>query len=85
MSSNKSSIIIEKDLFNSLMIMFNQIKESLSIPEFMELCNIVAIYKGKGEKADLQNDRGIFIVNLFRSMIMKLVYNDKYETVDAMA
>ena len=49
----------------------------------MELCNIVAIYKGKGEKSDFQNDSGIFIVNLFRSMIMKLVYNDKYETVDA--
>ena len=27
---------------------------------------------------ELENDRGIFIVNLFRSMLMKMVYNDKY-------
>ena len=31
---------------------------------------------------DLSNDRGIFIVNLFRSIIMKMVYEDKYEIVD---
>ena len=48
----------------------------------MELCNIVSIYKGKGEKQDLKNDRGIFIVNIFRALIMKLVYKDKYEVVD---
>jgi hypothetical protein len=42
----------------------------------------VAIYKGKGEKIDLNNDRGIFIVNLFRSILMKLIYGDKYDIVD---
>ena len=48
----------------------------------MHYANIVSIYKGKGEKLDLDNDRGIFIVNLFRSIILKMVYHDKYETVD---
>ena len=46
------------------------------------MVNIVSIYKGKGEKADLQNDRGIFTVNLFRTILMKLVYHDKYPVVD---
>ena len=74
--------VIGQDVFNSLLLMFNQVKDSMTIPSIMELCNIVAIYKGKGEKADLKNDRGIFIVNLFRALLMKLIYKDKYEIVD---
>ena len=31
---------------------------------------------------DLDSDRGIFIINLFRSIIMKMVYKDKYHHVD---
>ena len=71
-----------KDLQVSLLMMVNQIKKEIFIPKFMEIAYIVSIYKGKGEKIDLQNDRGIFIVNLFRSILMKLVYGDKYELVD---
>ena len=48
----------------------------------MELVNIVSIYKGRGEKSNLQNDRGIFVVNLVRSILMKLVYQDKYDIID---
>ena len=74
--------VIGEDLFISLLQLINKVKETLTIPEFMELCNIVAIYKGKGEKMDLANDRGIFIVNVFRSIIMKMIYSDKYDIVD---
>ena len=49
----------------------------------LQFANIVSIYKGKGEKNDLQNDRGIFIMNIFKSMMMKLVYNEAYETIDS--
>ena len=31
---------------------------------------------------ELENERGIFIVNIFRSIMMKIVYNDKYSIVD---
>ena len=48
----------------------------------MEFANIVSIYKGRGEKSSLENDRGIFIVNIIRSILMKLVYQDKYAIVD---
>ena len=74
--------VIGQDLFQSLLLLFNHIKETQNIPDFMELCNIVGIYKGKGDKMDLNNDRGIFIVNIFRSILMKLIYGDKYEIVD---
>ena len=71
-----------KDFLQSLLLLLNQVKESLTIPDFMEFCNIVSIYKGKGEKGDLKNDRGIFIVNIFRAIMMKMIYRDKYEIVD---
>ena len=48
----------------------------------MQICNIVAIYKGKGGKLDLQNERGIFIVNVFRSILTKLIYQDNYDKID---
>ena len=48
----------------------------------MEFANNISIYKGKGSKMELEDDRGIFIVNLFRSMLMKMEYNDKYSVVD---
>ena len=49
----------------------------------MEFANITSIYKGKGEKNDLQNERGIFGINILRSLLLKIIYNDEYEKVDA--
>ena len=63
--------------------MANGIRDQISIPKFMHYTHIVSIYKGKGSKMDLENDRGIFIVNIFRSIIMRMVYKDKYKVVDA--
>ena len=74
--------VIGKNLKTSLLTLLNKVKTEISFPEFMQMVNIVSIYKGKGEKADLQNDRGIFTVNLFRTILMKLVYHDKYPVVD---
>ena len=71
------------DLQKSLLVMFNRIKIEFTIPELMQLANIVSIYKGKGAKNDLQNDRGIFIMNIFRSIMMKMVYNEEYENIDS--
>jgi hypothetical protein len=75
--------VIGSDLKSSMIILFNRIKKEIEFPEFMEWADIISIYKGKGEKLDLNSDRGIFIVNIFRSILMKLVYNDKYPTVDS--
>ena len=71
-----------KDFQISFLSMSNKIRDQLFIPNFMGFAYIVSIYKGKGSKMELENDPGIFIVNLFRSMLMKMVYNDKYDIVD---
>ena len=71
-----------EDLQMSLLLMMNRIKDTLYIPKYLQFATIVSIYKGKGDKMDLQNDRGIFIVNIFRSILMKLSYQEKYPIVD---
>ena len=62
--------------------MFKKIKDEVSFPEFMEFVNIVGVYKGKGEKKDLNSERGIFIVNTIKSIFMKMVWRDVYEVLD---
>ena len=48
----------------------------------MKIADIASIYKGKGSMNDLKNERGIFLVSIYRSVLMKLVYNDKMEILD---
>ena len=48
----------------------------------MRKINICAIYKGKGEITDLDSDQGIFLVSLFRTILMKMIYKDKYDIID---
>ena len=71
-----------ESLVSSLLILLNKIKAEITFPDFMQLFNIVSIYKGHGERMCLESDRGIFIVNCFRSILMKMVYQDKYSTID---
>ena len=66
----------------SMLKMFNRIKLEFFSPEFVRKADVLTIYKGKGEKSDLSNDRGIFIVSIFRSLLMKLIYKDIYEVID---
>ena len=75
--------VIGKDLKNSLLILYNRIKEERKLPSFMNFIDISAIYKGKGELNDLDSDRGIFLVSIFRTILMKMIYKDKYEVIEA--
>ena len=68
--------VIGNDLEESLLQLLNKVKMEVSFPAFMHLVDIVAIYKGRGQKIDLANERGIFIVNIFRAILMKMIYED---------
>ena len=48
----------------------------------MRLADISTIYKGKGSKKELINERGIFVVTILRSILMKLIYFDYYLLLD---
>ena len=65
-----------------MLILFNQIKAKRIFPDFMRRANISAIYKGRGEVTDLDSDRGIFLVSLFRTILMKMIYIDKYGIIE---
>ena len=61
---------------------FNKMKRDNEIPDFIRLADVTTIYKGKGSKSDLVNDRGIFIVTILRSILMKMIYHDFYAKID---
>ena len=73
--------VIGQDLKASLLIMFNKIKQERLIPVFMNVANITTIPK-KGSKLSLENERGIFRLSVLRSILMRLIYNDKYDVID---
>ena len=51
-------------------------KSRQEYPTIFQPSNITSLYKNKGEKADLNNDRGIFNVVKIRSTLHKLVYKN---------
>ena len=75
--------VIGENLKVSLLMMMNKIKETGLMPECMNVVNIASIYKGKGERTDLESERGIFLVTTLRMILMKLVYARKYPIIDS--
>ena len=77
-----STDVAGSDLKMSMLMLFNRIKESDQVPNFMKIADITALYKGKGSKNDLKNERGVFIVSTYRSILMKLLMKDKQEIIE---
>ena len=73
---------IGNDLFESLLVIVNRTKDNVDVPRPFRITSITSIYKQKGDKSDLKNDRGIFNVTKFWSIIDKLLYNDIYDSID---
>ena len=69
------------DLERSLLMLCNNVKSQCDIPAFLEMTNITSIFKNRGIKSDLNNDRGVFTVMTVRSVIDNLIYNDFYDTL----
>jgi hypothetical protein len=74
--------VIGRDLANGLLNFINGTKSSLYIPEMLRLANISTIYKNKGSRQDLKNDRGIFGLSVLRSITDKMVYEDMYPDIE---
>ena len=70
------------DVNCSLLVLSNKAKDECEIPDFVQSTNISSIYKRRGSRNDLDNDRGVFNVSSVRSIIDKLIYFDSYDTVD---
>ena len=60
-----------------------KVREEFEKLDFIQWANITSLYEGKGDRLDISNERGIFIVSVFRSILVKLIYNEKYEIIDS--
>ena len=74
--------VIGCDLEKAILNLVNGIKEEYFIPPNLEMSNITTIYKRKGSKHDLENDCGIFGLSVFKKIIDKLIYQEKYPLLD---
>ena len=74
--------IIGHDLKMALLKLFNSIKNEQRLPKCLQYANITTIWKKKGSKQDLNNDRGIFVVSVIRMILDSLIYQDKYSDLD---
>ena len=75
--------IMGQDLKLAVLHLMNGIKQSFFFPDYMKLANISSIYKNKGSRFDIENDRGIFILPVLRKLLDKLSYEDKYPGIDS--
>ena len=75
--------VMGSDLKKALLFLMNGIKFNLDFPREIQLANITSIYKNKGSRLNLENDRGIFIVSVLRKILDKLIYEDKYEDIES--
>ena len=57
-------------------------KHELTIPEFFELMSITSLYKNKGCRSNISNERRIFNVPKVESIFDKAIYSDVYEVID---
>ena len=73
--------VIGSDLKKSLLLMFNDLKKNKMIAIFMRYANITTVPK-KGSLTELENERGIFRVDIIRYILMRIIYNEKYPVID---
>ena len=67
----------------SLLSLLNKTKDLIEIPQMMKTVNIALIPKpGKRNLRDISNHRGIFLNLKYRSILMRMLLNDKYDTID---
>ena len=74
--------IIGDNLKESLLILFNKIKNEGQVPTFMKKAHISTIPKA-GSKLVLKNERGIFVLSAVRTLMMRLLYNTYYEAISS--
>ena len=59
------------DLVQSITVLMNRVKDQCFIPHLFTFKNVTAIYKNRGSKLDLDNDRGIMTTTVLREGFIK--------------
>ena len=66
---------IGMDLRMSVLLLCNNIKNNIIVPDFMKNVFISAIPKKMKSPLNLESQRGIFLIPKIRSVLIKLIYN----------
>ena len=74
--------VIGRDLKLAILYLMNGIKANMTLPSFMQQANITTIIKPRAPKFDVNGERGIFILSVFRKIFDKLILNDQYKDID---
>ena len=72
-----------QDMEAALILLFNGIKINFEFPEYILRQNISTIFKNKGSRLEMNNERGIFILSALKKILDKLIYFDKFEEIDS--
>ena len=72
-----------ENLQGVLLQFLNGIRRELYFPDVTLKSNITSIYKRKGSRLDMENDRGIFGLSVFKKIIDKLIYLEKYPLLES--
>ena len=72
-----------EDLVQSLVLMMNRIKNQMTVPEVFHMKNVTSLFKNKGSRSDLKNDRGIFNCTIINSLLQKLLLKKNYDVIDS--
>ena len=71
------------DLILAITKLMNRIKNELTYPTPLTVCNVTNLYKNKKRnKRMFDSYRGIFRTPVLRNILDKLMYTDEYETID---
>jgi hypothetical protein len=57
--------------------LLNQSKCGYELAEILKLANISSLWTMKSFKMELSNDRGIFVLTVFRMIMDRILYNEK--------
>ena len=70
------------DVKMALLALLNEIKKEQKLPKLLQFANITTIWKKKGSRQDLNNDRGIFVVSIIRMILDSLIYRDLFPLIE---
>ena len=71
-----------EDLIQSIRLLVNRVKQTQVIPTKLSLRDVTPIFKNRGSRQDIENERGVFNGTILNSIVQKLIYKDIYPIVD---
>ena len=73
--------VMGPDMKKAVLSLMNGVKNTGYFPPFMQMADICTIFKNRGSRLEMQNDRGVFILGVLKKAFDKMIYEDKYDHI----